>query len=96
MGLGAAVTWFCGWHYYLRAARDLEKAAGNLENKASELKRLNKLMLLGMEIAGWVKLTRDEHGEITGFTLSLAGKIEAKSTLSATATLTKAQEPKSS
>jgi hypothetical protein len=50
--------------YYRRAAIDLAK-------EAKELKRLINYMLLGMEDLGWVKLNRDEQGNILGFVYTI-------------------------
>ena len=57
---GGLITWLAAWWYYRKASRDLL-------SEASELRRLNRLMLLGMENAGWVELTKDEKGNILGF-----------------------------
>ncbi len=59
-------------HYYVRAARELK-------NEASELRRLNNLMLRGMEDAGLVEFNKDEKGNIKGLNLKIAGTVEAKS-----------------
>jgi hypothetical protein len=58
--VGAVITWLAAWWYYRKASEDLLK-------ESIELRRLNKLMLLGMEHAGWVKLTKDNDGNILGF-----------------------------
>lgn len=59
--------------------------AANAE--ATEIKRLNNLMLMAMENAGQVKLQRDSGGEILGFIIELTGS--AKAGVSAGAELTK-------
>jgi hypothetical protein len=63
--VGALGTWIVAQYYYQRASKELA-------TEAAELRRLNIFMLLGMEHAGWVKLSRDSAGKITGFMLSIA------------------------
>lgn len=58
--VGALVTWWVARHYYKKATEDLIK-------EAAELRRLNSLMLRGMEQAGWITLNRDSTGKILGF-----------------------------
>lgn len=58
--LGALVTWVVARLYY-------KKASEELHHEARELRRLNNLMLQGMEYAGWIELTRDNSGNILGF-----------------------------
>lgn len=58
--VGGTITWFVAWIYYRQASRELS-------HEASELRRLNALMLHGMEYAGWIKLNRDASGKILGF-----------------------------
>jgi hypothetical protein len=60
LAVGALVTWWVARHYYQRTTQDLLK-------EAAELRRLNSLMLHGMEDAGWIKLDRDSTGKILGF-----------------------------
>ena len=42
------------------------KSGKDLEAEAAQLKRLNVIMLRGMEQAGWMKLARDGANNITG------------------------------
>jgi hypothetical protein len=70
--IGGIITWLVTNYYYIRAAQDLK-------SEASELKRLNILMLRGMENAGLVKLNRDKEGNIVGFTIELSASIRATS-----------------
>ncbi len=67
--LGGIITWLVSWCYYKRAGQELK-------DEAAELRRLNTLMLQGMQHAGWIKLNRGPSGEITGFekTLYLRGE----------------------
>lgn len=58
--LGGLITWAAAWYYYQQASKELLK-------ESTELHRLNKLMLLSMEHAGWVNLTKDNQGNILGF-----------------------------
>jgi len=60
VAVGAVITWFVSRHYYQQASKELLK-------ESTELHRLNKLMLLSMEHAGWVNLTKDNQGNILGF-----------------------------
>lgn len=58
--VGGIVTWAVAKCYYKKASEELQK-------EAHELRRLNELMLLGMEHAGWIELNRDNSGKILGF-----------------------------
>ena len=74
--IGGLITWITAWLYYRRASEDLLK-------ESSELKRLNRLMLSGMEYTGWLNLNRDSEGNITGFEQTLkADFISSKSEVS--------------
>jgi hypothetical protein len=70
--IGAFVTWLVARCYYVRSSNELK-------SEASELRRLNILMLRGMEQEGWVKLNRDNEGNIKGFVVELSGSVEAVS-----------------
>lgn len=41
--------------------------------EAAKLRKLNSILFTGMENAGWVKLNRDQAGEITGLIIDLSG-----------------------
>ena len=58
--IGAIITWLVAWYYYWKAGQELKQ-------EAAELRRLNNLMLLSMEHASWIKLTRNNSGQILGF-----------------------------
>ena len=58
--IGGAITWFFAWWYYRNASKELLI-------ESAKLKKLNELMLAGMEYNGWLKLNRNKDGEITGF-----------------------------
>jgi hypothetical protein len=60
VALGGVITWFVSRVYYKRAGHELK-------DEATELRRLNTLMLQSMEHAGWIKLNRDASGKILGF-----------------------------
>ena len=64
--LGAGFGWGVSHYYYVESGKDLEM-------EAAKLRRLNTIMLTGMENAGWVKLNRDQAGEITGLIIDLSG-----------------------
>jgi len=61
---GGLITWAVSRHYYWRASQELTA-------EAAEIRRLNVLMLRGMEHAGWIELNRDPTGKITGFHLRI-------------------------
>jgi hypothetical protein len=58
--VGGVITFLVARYYYKKASEELSK-------EANELRRLNNLMLHGMEYAGWIELQRDKEGNITGF-----------------------------
>ena len=62
--LGGSITGFLSKYYYEKAGKELNK-------EASELRRLTNLILLGLESAGLMTLTRDEQGYICGFGLKI-------------------------
>jgi hypothetical protein len=72
MTIGALITWWVSKHYY-------QKAGKELQTEASELKKLNTLMLRAMEKAGLAKFYRDEHGNLKGIVIELSTKIKASS-----------------
>jgi len=59
IAIGAFITWLVAKYYYERASRDLA-------SEAKELKKLNILMLRGLEASGLVKFSRDDEGNIKG------------------------------
>ena len=54
IGLVALVV---SYIFYLRASKELKK-------EANELRRLNRIMLQGLENAGWLELLRDSEGDL--------------------------------
>ena len=70
--VGALIALFVSMLYYKQASKELIK-------ETTELRRLNNLMLRGMEEAGWVELNKDERGNIKGYKLKLSGTVNAKS-----------------
>ena len=71
MAIGALITWWVAKHYYQKAGKELEV-------EASELKKLNTLMLRAMENSGLAKFNRDKNGNIKGMVIELSAKIESK------------------
>jgi hypothetical protein len=62
--IGAGITWLVAHKYYVKASEELRK-------EASELRKLNILMLRAMEEAGLAKFNRDENGNPVGLTLKI-------------------------
>ena len=62
--LGGLITWLWSKHYYQKASKELKEEAEKLRN-------VNNQILLGMEIAGLVTLTRDAKGNPTNFVLKV-------------------------
>ena len=58
--VGGMITWFVTYKYYI-------KAANELNSEASELKRLNNMLLQAMEAQKWIKINRRPDGSIAGF-----------------------------
>jgi hypothetical protein len=58
--IGMAGTWFFAWFYYKRAGDELR-------DEAKELKRLNEMVLRGLEEANFVTLRCNGNGTIIGF-----------------------------
>ena len=63
--VGAVITWCVAHKYYVKAGEDLRK-------EASELRKLNVLILRGMEESGLVKFNRDENGNPVGLVIELS------------------------
>lgn len=66
MAIGALVTWGVALRYY-------EKASRELATEAEELRRLNVLMLRGLESADLTEFARDEKGNIKGIVHRASG-----------------------
>ena len=64
--LGIAAGWGISAYYYDKSGKDLAR-------EAAELRKLNTIMLNGMEQNGWVKLNRDQNGNITGMQFQMKG-----------------------
>ncbi|MBA5689145.1 hypothetical protein [Rugamonas apoptosis] len=71
---GGLVTWFFSWLYYARAGRELQQEAG-------ELRRLNGVLLRGLENAGLMKVARDDQGNATGLIIEAEVTARAKATM---------------
>lgn len=71
--VGGLIGWGISHYYYVESGKDLEKEAG-------ELRHMSTIMLRGMEQAGWVKLSRDATGRITGMVIELRGTGAAEAT----------------
>ena len=68
--LGVLAGGFFGHFFYVKAGKQLAE-------EATELRRLSMLVLRGLESAGLVKWSRDEHDRITGITFTLQAKVGA-------------------
>ena len=68
MAIGALVTWWAALRYYEKASRDLA-------TEAKELRRLNVLMLRGLESAGFTEFSRDDEGNIKGMVHRASGNL---------------------
>lgn len=58
--IGGIISGLITYFYYKKASNDLKL-------ESDKLRKLNTLMLLGMEHAGWIELQRNEEGDIIGF-----------------------------
>lgn len=65
--LGVIATVLVTINYYEQAARPLK-------DEASELRRLNELILIGMENSGLIRLRRDGRGKVQDFLFPTARK----------------------
>jgi hypothetical protein len=71
--LGGIITWIAARFYYVRAAKELR-------NETDELLRLNRVMLLGMEKAGWIQVFRDQKGNMTKYAVTYPSNVTSGST----------------
>lgn len=84
--IGATITWWAAKHYY-------EKASKELTAEAEELKKLNTLMLRGLESAGMAEFSRDKEGNIKGMVIRGGGNVQAgPATINATGTVVSKKE----
>ena len=70
--IGGIKTWWAARHHYFKASRDLCP-------EAADLKKLNILMLRGLEEAGTAEFSRDEEGGIQGVKIKVSSNIKAAS-----------------
>lgn len=79
---GVATTWIAAKYYYLRASYELIK-------EANELRRLNVLMLRGLEASGMATFSRDTEGNLKGLVITGSGTHQAEpATTSGSGTVT--------
>jgi len=74
--IGAIVTWFVARVYY-------KKAGDALRQEATELRRLTKLVLHGLEDAGLIELNRDASGTPIGLIVKMSVKLRGSGSMSA-------------
>ena len=74
IAIGALITWFVAWRYYVRAALALEAETKKLRN-------LLRITLQALEDAGMVKLNRDPSGQIVGMTHNVNISLSASASL---------------
>jgi hypothetical protein len=72
--IGGLITFIVSWFSYMRAGKDLKK-------EAEELRKINTLILRGLEQQG-VDFSKDQEGNITGIMIKLKADIRAKSSTS--------------
>lgn len=75
--LGAFASWAITYRYHKLASQDLSE-------EAKKLRKLNTLIIKGLEEAELAEFNRDLNGEPTGLVIKLAGRVEAKSSMHGT------------
>lgn len=73
--VGALFGWGISHYYYVESLNDMKA-------EAKEQKRINDLILRGIESAGTIKYSRDASGKITGVSIELRGKSTASASAS--------------
>jgi hypothetical protein len=63
-GLGVLATTFFFWPYYRKGGNELRREAG-------ELRRITKLILVGLQDAGLVRVNWDKDGRPTGVNVTI-------------------------
>ena len=76
LAVGSGITWFFAWVYYERAGRELK-------HESAELRRLNGILLSGLENAGLMKIARDAEGNPTGVIVEAAASAKGTATVRA-------------
>ena len=72
-GIGGFITWLVSKRYYERASKDLK-------SETEGLRKLNILILEGMEIGGLVQIARDGNGNILGYNFLNVRRTETATT----------------
>jgi hypothetical protein len=70
--IGLVVGWGISHFYYAKSIKDMRL-------DVEERKRVEQLLLRGVESIGTIKYNRDSAGKITGIIIDLKAKIEAQS-----------------
>lgn len=73
--IGAAIGWAISHFYYVQSLADMEM-------DAVERKRIEELMLRGIESVGTIKYQRDSSGKIMGVVIELKGAATSSATAS--------------
>jgi len=73
--IGAATGWAISHFYFVQSLADMK-------TDAIERKRIEELMLRGIESVGAIKYQRDASGKITGVVIELKGAATASATAS--------------
>jgi len=77
--VGALITWGVSWRYYKLAGDQLDNEAQSLRHKTDELRKLQELTIYALTNPGAnIQPTRDPQGNITGLTVTAAGRTAAK------------------
>ncbi len=71
--LGALIGWAVSHYYYLKALNDVKA-------DAEERRRVEDLVLRGIESVGNIKYSRDESGKVVGVVIELKGSASASAT----------------
>ena len=75
MLVSALIGWGISHVYYAKTLNDLKA-------EVEEQKRINALILKGIESIGKIKYSRDASGNVTGVVIELKGSIKSCSTVS--------------
>ena len=71
--LGALIGWGVSYAYYLKALNDVKA-------DAEERRRVEELVLRGIESVGNIKYSRDASGKVVGVVIELKGSASASAT----------------
>ena len=80
--LGALITWFFSYRYYVKGGKELKVEANKLREERKEINRLTNIIVRGLSNAKILDVNYSDEGKILGLNFKIITKIEVKSNTS--------------